>query len=126
VKQKQAEQPTAAAGAPLLADHPALDFLNTRPGIRTGSPVEHIGDGGNLLTWLVTAGLLSRAEAGEARRRFTRTQLDAAAAEARALRERLRPAVAAWQHRGGPPAAAALAAWALVAFLSALKWFRWD
>ncbi|HUL08252.1 MAG TPA: ABATE domain-containing protein [Candidatus Acidoferrum sp.] len=109
MKQVRAEQPASSDVAPLLADHPALDFLNTRPGIRTDDPVEHIGDGGALLTWLVTAGLLSRVEVGEVRRRFTRAQLDAAAAAARALRERLRPAVAAWQRSGGPPAATALA-----------------
>jgi predicted RNA-binding Zn ribbon-like protein len=98
-----------AAGPPLLADHPALDFLNTRPGIHTDSPAEHIGDGDTLLAWLVTAGLLSRAEAAGIRRRFPQAQLDALAQEARTLREQLRTAVAAWQRKGSPPTAAVLA-----------------
>jgi predicted RNA-binding Zn ribbon-like protein len=93
----------------LLADHPALDFLNTRPGIRTDSPAEYIANGEALLVWLAAAGLLSRVEASGVRQRFTPAQLDALAAEARALRERLRSAVAAWRRKGGAPGPALLA-----------------
>src|SRR5215510_4907411 len=109
MKQARPEQPATGDAAPLLADHPALDFLNTRPGIRTDSPVEHIANGEALLRWLVAAGLLSPAEAGGARRRFARTRLDALAVEARELRERLRTAVAAWQREGRPPTSAGMA-----------------
>jgi predicted RNA-binding Zn ribbon-like protein len=109
VKQDRSEAPKSDGPAPLLADHPALDFLNTRPGIRTDSPVEYIANGEALLTWLVSVVLLSRAEANGARQRFTPTQLDALAAEARALRERLRPAVATWQRKGAAPGPVVLA-----------------
>jgi predicted RNA-binding Zn ribbon-like protein len=109
MKQARAEPSASGEAAPLLADHPALDFLNTRPGIRTGSPLEHIANGEALLRWLVAAGLLSSEDAGGARRRFARTRLDALAVEARELRERLRAAVVAWQHRGTPPAPALMA-----------------
>jgi predicted RNA-binding Zn ribbon-like protein len=109
VKHDRHDRLVTDAAAPFLADHPALDFLNTRPGIRTDGPVEYITSGDALLTWLAAAGLLSRAEANVARRRFTHAQLDALAAEARALRERLRPAVAEWQRKGGAPVPAVLA-----------------
>jgi predicted RNA-binding Zn ribbon-like protein len=109
VKHDSSDRLSTGAAAPFLADHPALDFLNTRPGIRTDSPVEYIADGDALLGWLVAAKLLSHAEAQEADRRFTHAQLEAVAVEARALRERLRTAVATWQHKGGAPSPAVLA-----------------
>jgi predicted RNA-binding Zn ribbon-like protein len=109
VKQDRAAPSKLEIAAPLLADHPALDFLNTRPGIRTRDPTECIATGDALLAWLLAAGLLSRAEASNARRRFTSVQLDALAANARTLREQVRPAVAAWQRKGGAPSAKVLA-----------------
>lgn len=109
MKQARGGQTAGGDVAPLLADHPALDFLNTRPGIRTDNPVEHIADGEALLQWLVASGFLSPAEASGVRRRFARARLDALAVEARELRERLRPTVATWQRQGRPPPAAVMA-----------------
>jgi putative stress-induced transcription regulator len=109
VKHDRHDRLVTDATAPFLADHPALDFLNTRPGVRTDGPVEYIADGAALLAWLATAGLLSHDEARRVRQRFTPAQLETLAAEARALRERLRAAVAAWQRKGGAPVPAVLA-----------------
>ena len=109
MKQARAEWSASGEIAPLLADHPALDFLNTRPGIRTDRPVEYIANGDALLTWLMAARVLSRTEASGVRRRFDDAQLDALAGDARALRERMRPAVATWLRKGGAPPAAVLA-----------------
>ena len=95
--------------APNLADHPALNFLNTCPGIRTDSPQEYIANGDSLLAWLVAVDMLSRAEARAVRRRFVPAQLEALAADARVLRERLRSAVSIWQRKGGAPSSAVLA-----------------
>lgn len=100
---------TGDPAAPILADHPALDFLNTRPGIRTDSPQEHIANGDSLLAWLVAGSLLSRAEANAVRRRFAPAQLETLAVDARGLRERLRSAVSTWQRKGGAPSPAVLA-----------------
>jgi predicted RNA-binding Zn ribbon-like protein len=92
----------------LVADDAALDFLNTRPTLYT-DPEERIPDGDALVSWLTAVGLLSRTEEREVRQRLSRAQLDHAAADARALRERLRSAVAAWAARGTAPPAALLA-----------------
>jgi predicted RNA-binding Zn ribbon-like protein len=91
----------------LVADDPALDFLNTRLSLYT-DPEERIPDGDALVSWLTAAGLVSRAEEREVRQRLSRAQLDHAAADARALRERLRSAVAAWAARGTLPPASLL------------------
>src|SRR5579864_9449969 len=83
----------------ILADHPALDLVNTRafPG---GKEVEWLADGRDLLAWLTAANLgdpaalrLAAAEAGPRR-------LGAVAARARALREWLRGFVE--RHAGRP------------------------
>jgi predicted RNA-binding Zn ribbon-like protein len=92
----------------LVADHPALDFLNTRPSLYT-DPVECIPGGDAFVSWVAAAGVLSQAEEREVRRRLSRAQLDHAAADARLLRERLRSAVAAWAAKGTPPPASLLA-----------------
>ena len=92
----------------LVADHPALDFLNTRPSLYT-DPEERLPAGDAFVSWLVAVGLLSRAEGREVRQRLSRAQLDHAAADARALRERLRSAVAAWVAKGTAPPASLLA-----------------
>jgi predicted RNA-binding Zn ribbon-like protein len=92
----------------LVADHPALDFLNTRPSLYT-DPEERLPDGDALVSWMTAAGLLEQAEEREVRRRLSQAQLDRAAADARSLRERLRSAVAAWAAKGSPPPASLLA-----------------
>jgi predicted RNA-binding Zn ribbon-like protein len=80
----------------LVAGQPAIDFLNTAyaPG---GLLVETIGDGRALLDWMVAAGLLEEREATALSRRFSRKTLDAAAQEARVVREWARTWLAAWR-----------------------------
>ena len=82
--------------SPFLAGHPAIDFLNSAyaPG---GQLVETLGDGRALLAWLVAAKLLDEDESATLARRFGRKALDAAAAEARAVREWARTWLAAWR-----------------------------
>jgi len=79
-----------------VAGHPAIDFLNTAyaPG---GVLVETIGDGGALLDWMMGAGLVDKDEAARLARRFTRKSLDAAAEEARTVREWARTWIEAWR-----------------------------
>ena len=79
-----------------VAGHPGIDFLNSAyaPG---GAPVETIGDGHALLDWMTGAGLLDQDEAARLARRFTRKALDAAAQEARAVREWARTWLLAWR-----------------------------
>ena len=79
-----------------VAGHPAIDFLNTAyaPG---GVPVETIGDGRALLGWMTAAGLLDEDAAARLARRLTRKSLDAAAEEARTVREWARSWVEAWR-----------------------------
>jgi predicted RNA-binding Zn ribbon-like protein len=79
-----------------VAGHPAIDFLNSAyaPG---GELVETIGDGRALLDWMTGAGLLQKEAAAQLARRFTRKALDAAAHEARAVREWARTWIAAWR-----------------------------
>ena len=85
-----------------LGSHPALDFLNTRPTPR-GEPIELIGDGTSYAAWLEGAQLLHAATATKLSRRFGRAALDAAAAEARDLREWARDWIGRW--RDAPRAA---------------------
>jgi predicted RNA-binding Zn ribbon-like protein len=79
-----------------VAGQPAIDFLNTAyaPG---GELVETLVDGRALLDWMVGAGLLEEREAAALSRRFSRKALDAAAQEARAVREWARTWLAAWR-----------------------------
>jgi predicted RNA-binding Zn ribbon-like protein len=79
-----------------VAGQPAIDFLNTAyaPG---GEPIETIGDGRALLDWMAGAGLLEERESTALSRRFSRKALDAAAQEARAVREWARTWLAAWR-----------------------------
>jgi predicted RNA-binding Zn ribbon-like protein len=79
-----------------VAGQPAIDFLNTAyaPG---GELIETIGDGRSLLDWMVGAGLLEERGATALFRRLPRRALDAAAHEARAVREWARTWLAAWR-----------------------------
>jgi predicted RNA-binding Zn ribbon-like protein len=78
-----------------LADHPALEFLNS-----TATPVrdtvELICDGAGYLSWLESAGLIDATDCSEIAARFSTAELDAAAESAVALREWLRPVIATW------------------------------
>lgn len=79
-----------------VAGHAAIDFLNSAyaPG---GTPVETIGDGRALLDWMAGAGLLDKNAAARLAKRFTRKSLDAAAEEARTVREWARTWIEAWR-----------------------------
>jgi predicted RNA-binding Zn ribbon-like protein len=90
-----------------LGSHPALDFLNTRPTPR-GEPVELIGDGASYAAWLEGAELLSTTTASKLKRRFGQAALDAAAVQARDLREWTRDWVARWRDDPGGEYAAEL------------------
>jgi predicted RNA-binding Zn ribbon-like protein len=83
-----------------LGDHPVLDFLNS-----TAAPsretIELIADGPGYLRWLQLAGLISAVESQELGSRFSRAELDGAAAGAADLREWLRPVIAAWAAGAG-------------------------
>jgi len=70
----------------LIADHLALDFLNSRVGPEGGES-DWLGDGPGLLDWLVAAGAIEDAIARRFRAKPMAARLDAAAAEARALRQ---------------------------------------
>jgi predicted RNA-binding Zn ribbon-like protein len=83
-----------------LGGHPAIDFLNTRPTPR-GAPMELIGDGTSYAAWLEGAGLLQATTASALRRRFGAAALDAAAAQARELREWARDWLARWRAAPG-------------------------
>jgi len=83
-----------------LGGHPAIDFLNTAL-TPNGEPVETIPDGRAYLEWLSGAGLLAEAEAAKLARRFGVKGLDAAAAEARKVREWARDWLVRWRARPG-------------------------
>ena len=83
-----------------LGSHPALDFLNTRP-TPGGAPIELIGDGASYAAWLEEARLLHATTAAKIRRRFGAAALNAAAAQARDLREWAREWIARWQNAPG-------------------------
>ncbi|RAR58340.1 putative RNA-binding Zn ribbon-like protein [Paraburkholderia unamae] len=82
-----------------VADAPGLDFLNS---IATpvDEPVDWIGDGEGLLSWLEQAGMASAPTLAAMRAQFTAAELDTVAAQARALREWFRGFV---QARKGRP-----------------------
>ncbi|QIE27223.1 CGNR zinc finger (plasmid) [Caballeronia sp. SBC1] len=82
-----------------VADAPGLDFLNS-VATPVDEEVDWISDGEGLLAWLEQAGLVPRAALAAMRSRSTPAQLDAAAAQARALREWFRGFV---QKRKGRP-----------------------
>ena len=90
--------------AMFLAEAGGLDFLNTLA-IPVDVEVEWLASGEDLLAWLEAAELLDRAALDEVRALATPKQLDAVAAQARALREWFRGFVQ--RHRGKPLARSA-------------------
>jgi len=76
--------------------HAAIDFLNTAFA-PDGQEIETIGDGVALMDWMVGAGLLPRPLAARLRRRFGAKALEAAAAEARQMREWARAWIGRWR-----------------------------
>ena len=77
-----------------VGGHPALALLNStaRP-LASGPTIELLGDGAELLEWLVAAGLLTETEADDVRSRFSARTLDQLARDAVDLREWFRNAL---------------------------------
>jgi predicted RNA-binding Zn ribbon-like protein len=97
---KRLESMTHKRPAPfLIADARALDFLNS---IATpvDSPVEWIESGQDLLSWLVAAGLIPPSVRAGFQKSAVPGELEAVAAQARALREWFRSFVQ--KHKGSP------------------------
>ncbi len=89
-----------ARPAPMfIADAHGLDFLNTTAA-PSGSDIEWLGNGQDLLAWLEQAGLVPASVAKAMRADTIPGELDAVAAQARVLREWFRNFVLA--HAGHP------------------------
>jgi predicted RNA-binding Zn ribbon-like protein len=87
-----------------VADHPALDFLNS-VAVPVDTPVEWLASGDDLLTWLKHAGLVPDDVLEAFRKNAVPGELDGIAAQARALRDWFKPFVV--RHMGkrlGPTA----------------------
>lgn len=78
----------AAARPPafFVGDHPALDFVNT-VAAPSGTEIEWIDTGRDLVGWLVQAGAITEADQSNVLEKWPTTKLDKMAAEAVALRE---------------------------------------
>jgi len=87
-----------------IADDRARDFLNSAAG-PWGTWLEWLDDGGDLLAWLVQAGLVPPKAAKQFRDQATPQALDKIAAQARDLREWFRKFVATHAGRQLEPAA---------------------
>lgn len=83
--------------AMFLADSLALDFLNSLA-LPMGKEVEWLGSGADLLAWLKASDLVDTTVLDEMRSTANPSELDAVAAQARALREWFRDFVV--RHRG--------------------------
>jgi predicted RNA-binding Zn ribbon-like protein len=81
----------------LIGDSPAIDFLNS-VATPVDVPVEWLGSGGDLLEWLGTADMVPGPVLNSLRRSSLPGELDATAAQARALREWFRAFVQ--RHKG--------------------------
>jgi len=79
-----------------LADHPALELLNTVAEPAPGRTVEFIATGPDYLSWLAEAALVDGNDLDAIRNAFSAADFEAAAVAARDLREALRGAVASW------------------------------
>jgi Putative stress-induced transcription regulator len=88
-----------------VADFTGLDFLNTLA-TPVDTQVEWIGSGEDLISWLLRAGLVSPEAIAKLRKTAAPGEFDAAAAQARKLREWFRGFVKA--HKGRPLNARAL------------------
>jgi predicted RNA-binding Zn ribbon-like protein len=84
-----------------VGNHPALDFLNTRP-VQDGQPQELLPDFAALLRWFQAAELLSAAQAMKLQKEWAQSERAANMLdEARHLREMLRLDVIAWEGAAG-------------------------
>lgn len=80
-----------------LAGDPALELLNSRATPTPGSePIELIADGSSYLRWLARTGLIDNEDLAVLEDLFSTDELDSAAGDARALREKLRPILLDW------------------------------
>lgn len=79
-----------------LGDEPALEFVNTTAPLPDGGVLELIGDGQAYVSWLERLGMIDSADRQVVVESFTQAEFDAVAAQARDLREWLRPVIAAW------------------------------
>lgn len=80
-----------------VANHLALDFINTRP-VQNGEATELLSDFAALLRWFEAAELINRGEAAKLQQRWRESsQAGRTLKLARELRERLRNEVFAWQ-----------------------------
>jgi len=78
----------------------ALDFLNTCP-VQNGEPMELLPDFGALSRWFQAAGLLSTGDVANLQQRWGKSGRAQRTVEAaRALRERLRKEILAWELGG--------------------------
>ena len=75
-----------------IADNPGLDFLNT-VAVPVDTQVEWLASGEDLLTWLEQAGLVPDSILNALRQSAVPGELDAIAAQARALRDWFKPFV---------------------------------
>jgi hypothetical protein len=82
-----------------IADNPGLDFLNSMA-VPVDTKVEWLASGEDLLTWIKLAGLVPDEVLNAFRRRALPGELDAIAAQARALRDWFKPFVN--RHMGRP------------------------
>ena len=79
-----------------LADHPAIDFLNTNLA-PDGRSIELLGTGTEYVEWLMAANLLDKKRALDLTRRISGKALDSAAEEARRVREWMRAWLTRWR-----------------------------
>jgi predicted RNA-binding Zn ribbon-like protein len=79
-----------------IANHPAIDYLNTALA-PNGEPIETIASGTAYLQWMVDARFLEQSVADALARRVGAKALEAAAAEARKVREWARDWLTRWR-----------------------------
>ena len=79
-----------------LANHPAIDFLNTNLA-PDGRSIELLGTGTEYVEWLMAANLLDKKRALDLTRRASGKALDSAAEEARRVREWMRAWLTRWR-----------------------------
>jgi predicted RNA-binding Zn ribbon-like protein len=84
-----------------VGDHVALDFLNTLAAPK-GTPIEWIGNGRDLLTWLLTIGVLTQTDVASINAACSPADLDKVALEAIALREWFRGIITRIKDSGTP------------------------
>ncbi|MCK0068097.1 CGNR zinc finger domain-containing protein [Kordiimonas laminariae] len=82
-----------------VAEHTALDFLNTRCA-PSGTEFDWLSSGEDIMNWLMQAGLLTDEEYAYVKKAFSKAVLDKAAKTARNLREWLRDYLGRYKENG--------------------------